>query len=339
MSLLQSALLPRFARFARRLTLATCLAVAPLAVGATPQTLSGSQDPAFIEAFNTWLADDEAAALPALSDLAQSGNAAAQILLGLIDKSPSLQGPYLAHLTRAQRLEILREPGGISGISWLTRVADTPLISAWMALWDVSVTPAVVENFTALGELRAARAAMITLAAREHPAMRAIDPNGTDKELLYLLWPPANADRRRLIEELVPPAHPQRLLMGQSIDAREVDVWLSTSPAAAPIAALCQVVCPEAGATCRVTAYRALNSHNALLTLGTPSEALVSQDDFLASARGRGTVMRRILLAADMRGRRALLASVREHSECLAEALTAENQRYLPRLPAVPEQN
>ena len=313
--------------------LVALLTLAPVSASATE--MLGADDPAFTQALQDWLADDEEAALTAFSGLAQNGNLAARFLLGVIDRTPALQGAYLAHLPRDQRLRVMRAPGGISGRNWLTLAADLPLVAAYVDLWDIEAGPDIVARFNELGETRAAREALIVLAAREHPALSRVEPDQADTDVLYLLWQGADPERRAQIENLIPVAHPQRLLIGERIDARELDIWLATDGAAAPIAALCNAACPDAGETCRGAAYRALNSHNALLTLGTPSEALVSQADFLASPRGRGTVMRRILLATAMRGRLAMLEYVRGHSDCLADALQAEHQRFLPRIPSV----
>lgn len=336
---LLSALIPRFARLARRSVFAICVAMAPVPVLATPPQLPGSDDPGFREALGVWLANDEETALLDFSRLARSGNVAAQILLGLIDRSPALQGAYLAHLDRRDRVSLLRNDGGISGRNWLTQITGVPLVDAWMSVRDVSMGLETVRDFEALGEPRAARAALITMASREHPSLRDMDLDTIETDLLYLLWQSATVERRAQITNRTPANHPQWVLMGQRVDHRAVDLWLASSDAAAPLTALCQSVCPESGDTCRGAAYRALNSHNALLTLGTPAEALVSQSEFLASPRGQSTIMRRILLSTDIRGRRAMFARMQETSACLATALIAENQHYVPRLPgtAAPE--
>lgn len=328
---MQGARPPRFARQARRLTLAICLAILPAVAFATPPRLPGHQDTAFVQGLAAWLNNDEGAALPIFATLAQDGNVAAQVLLGLIDKTPALQGPFLAQLPRADRLDLIRASGGLSGQSWLIRARDQALVAAWLELWTVGATPQVLEAFRSLSEPRAAREALITLAARDAPGLAALDLASVDPELLYTLWRNASPERRTTVSSLIPPEDPQRALMGERIDARVLDRWLASSPAAAPLAALCAAVCPESGDTCRGAAYRALNSHDALLTLGTPSEALVDQDTFLRSPRGHSTVLQRILLSTDMRGRRAMLAYLHNHSTCLAEALTAEHQQYYPR--------
>ena len=306
------------------------LAMAGTPVGASP--LPGAEEPAFAAALQDWLADDEAAALPALAELAQSGNRAAQLLLALIDKTPSLQGPFLALRSRGERIALLRAPGGLSGQSWLRHADDLPLAAAWNTLWTVSADPGVIDRFASLGEPRAAREALVVLAARETPALQSLNPDEGDPDLLYLLWGTADADRRAGIAARVPPGDPQRLLMGDTLSAQVLDTWLASATAAAPLDLLCRAVCPaeDDRPPCRNAAYRALNSHNALLTLGTPAETLVPQTVFLDSPRGRSATMRRILLSRPMRGRRALLSWVQGQSTCLGTALSTENRRYHP---------
>jgi len=306
--------------------------LAPIPTPPEPPPLAHAEDPAFRAALAAWLADDEETGLWGFADLALTGNTAARVLLGLIDTSPSLQGPYLTQLDRATRLAILRAPGGLSGRNWLGVETGVPLAAAWQTLLQVDATPAVIDQFTALGEARAAREATIILAARAHLDLTSREAAAFDPELLFVLWQSADAARRAALEALIPPGHPQLSMIGVRIDARAVDMWLAESPAAAPLQHLCAVACPTEQATCRGAAYQALNSHTALLTMGSPAETLVSQADFLTSARGRASVLRRILLAGNMRGRLLMLDRLSQHSTCLTEALSAEHERHLPRL-------
>lgn len=295
--------------------------------------LSGQDDPAFGAALALWLADDEAAALPALAALAQSDNRAAQILLGLIDREPALQGPFLAHLPRAQRLEMLRAPGGLSGRNWLAFATAEPLAQAWVALADVRSGPEIIDAFRTLDEPRALREAAITLAARAHPSLDLLIQGWGDPELLYLAWSTATSEGRLRIEAAqagAPLAH-ALMMPQQGGDGAALVHWMTVSPAAAPLSTLCAALCPAADRdACLLGAYGALDSHDAVLTLGSPAEALVPQAGFLASARGRASVLRRILLSVDMSRRRVLIARVTEGSSCLGEALRDENTRYRP---------
>ena len=301
----------------------------------TPPVIPGADAPAFTEALALWLADDEEAGLNALATLAAEGNRAAQILLGLIDKSSALQGPWLAALPRAGRIAVMRAPGGISGRSWLAAAANQPLAENWLALLSVEAGLPVVHRFHELGEVRAAREALVALAAREHPDLRSAAPEGLDPELTYLLWRTADAGRRAHLESLVPAGHPQRRMMGDAPGDGALEDWLNTDSAALALTSLCDARCPESRATCQTGAYGAIASHSAMLLLGSPAEALISQQDFLQSPRGQATVLRRILQSTDARGRAAMIGQMREHDECLANVLADERVRYHYRRPGV----
>lgn len=328
-----------FTALATVLSLAPALAEAvPTPEGLTsaiPDVIPGADTPAFTEALSLWLADHEQPGLQAMSALAAEGNRAAQILLGLIEKTPALQGPWLASLPRAERIAVMRAPGGISGRSWLAFAADQPLAANWLALLSVDAGLPVVLRFSEMGEARAAREALVVLAAREHPDLRDAPPEVLDPELTYLLWRTADDARRAMLMAHAPPDHPQRLMMGEARDPVAFSRWLQTAPAAQVVATLCDARCPASRATCRTGAYQALGSHNAVLVLGSPAEALISQQDFLRSPRGQATVLRRMLQATDARGRGAMISHMRAHNECLAEVLADERRRYHYRRPGV----
>ena len=71
-----------------------------LALSVRADPLPGRSDARFRAALATWLADDDAAALPALAGLAAEGNRAAQVLVALIDRTPTAQGPWLTRRPR-----------------------------------------------------------------------------------------------------------------------------------------------------------------------------------------------------------------------------------------------
>jgi len=311
------------------------LLAASLSASASTPVVPGADAPAFSSALALWLADDEGPALQALSELARDDNRAAQILLGLIDKSPSLQGPWLAHTPRDVRIGLMRAPGGLSGRSWLAAAAAEPVAAAWLGLLSVDAGLPTVMRFIELGENRAAREAQVVLAAREHADLRQVAPHMMDPELLYLLWRTSDDARRATLLDLVPAGHPQRTMMGEEHDDVALLRWLESAPAALPLAALCDARCPESRANCLMAAYGALASHNAVLVLGSPVEALVSQADFLNSPRGQATVLRRILQSTDARGRGAMIARMRGHDECLADVLYEERARYYYRRPGL----
>lgn len=310
--------------------IAAPVAAAPVELPANlPATIPGAATPEFRAAITLWLDDAEAEGLAALRDLAHRGNAAARLWLALVDKTPSLQGPALARIARADRIMLLRQPGGMSGRSWLHSLADLPLGQTWLDLLDTGAGPEVVAAFADLGEARAAREAFLTLAAREHPALGDLPPQDAPLELRYLLWRGADTARQAQISATVPADHPQRGFMDHAgPDPQALADWLASAPVASPLAALCARVCPDSQSACLLSAYQALGSHGALMTLGSPVESIIAQDIFVASARGQSAIVRRILLSVDARGRRIMLARTAQEQQCLAGALDAENQRY-----------
>jgi len=309
------------------------LFLSPALPAGAQASIPGAEAAELASAVETWLESEEQIALPQVAALARSGNQAAQLLLAIIDKTPALQGPWLAHLSRAERIALLRQPGGLSGRSWLSALADHPLGAAWQTLMRPSAGIDVMGIFTDLGEHRGAREALVVLASREHPRLRDIDPDTIDPELLYLLWRNADDARRADLLDRVPDESPQRLLMGVIPNENRFADWLQESDAGAPLDAVCSTFCAATRGQCLDAAYTALASHNALLTLGSPIEALVTQEAFLASPRGRASVLRRILQTHDARGRRALITQMRVHDACLAGVLEEEATRYRYRRP------
>jgi hypothetical protein len=308
---------------------AVLLACAHLALAQPAPVVTGSEVPAFRQAVDLWLTDDdESAALAALAALAAGGNPAAQILLGLIDKSPTLQGPWLSRLGRADRVALMRAPGGLSGRSWLSAAADEPLAAAWLALLRTDAGPEVGARLAGLGELRAAREALLILAAREHPALATHWHDWMDLELAFAVWHRARPAVRAQLAAQVDPGHPQRALMGLPGTARGWDDWLADSPAAVPLRSLCAAECPDSQPACRRAALAALGSPAAVLTLGSPAASLISEARFQAAPRGRAAILRRMQLTADARGRPALIARTAAADACLGARLAADAERY-----------
>jgi len=315
--------------------LAWSATMAPAA--AEPLPVPGAEAAAFAEAVGQWLADDEAAALPALAALARDRNRAAQILLGLIDKAPELQGPWLAARPRAERIALMRAPGGLSGRSWMRDAAGAgvDLAGLWVELWDTAARPDIVLRLARAGEARAAREAGIVLAKRERTGFAALaeDP-AFPPELGVFAWAEwaadagAGGDRVARALAALHPGDPHRSLWGPPPAGGALEAWLLEAPAALPVAALCRAECPGSVASCARAAYGALGNPLSLDTLGSPSETLIPADDFAASPRGRAAVIRRIELIGPARVRAQILAQAAAADGCLAARLEAGWARY-----------
>jgi hypothetical protein len=152
-----------------RASLLPLLLLFTLAAPLRSEPLPGAEAPAFIAARAQWLEGEDMAALTALSALAQGGNAAAQLMLGVIDQTMALHPDALAELPRAERIALLRAPGGLSGRNWLVeRRGDLPLAAALDAAGNGSGQVddagrwAALQALLAAGEARAALAILAT---------------------------------------------------------------------------------------------------------------------------------------------------------------------------------
>lgn len=307
---------------------------------AVAATIPGQGDGSYEAALAAWLADDEETALPALAGLASEGNAAAQLLLALIDKTPALQGPWLAQQPRNARLEMMRAPGGLSGLSWAHAAAETaPLARLWLRRWQVDAMPELVLEFAHAGEHRAARETLLALAARERRgfAVLADDP-GFPPELRTLIWREwedagENAERIAAERAAAHPGDPQLRMAGHDPDTASLADWLMQAPAAAPLASLCEAACPQSTQDCAQALYEVLGGHPAVLAFGTPSETLIDSARFNSSPRGQAALLRRVLLNADARGRYNQLARATAKDACLGALLANEVQRFRPAAP------
>lgn len=287
--------------------------------------VAGQGDPGFVSAYDLWLAGDEAQALPALSRLAQDGNTAARLLLGVIDTTAGLQGKWLMAAPRSDRIGLLRGPGGISGVNWL-RQTDQPVASAWLQLWDGDAATDVILTFARLGEARAAREAGLVLAARQKHGFGAVadDPAYPDSLLALAIrdWRQNDPDRAKAAEAALAMGDPQREVLDfiANVTAESLTVWIAAAPEGDPLVALCQSLCPEEPAPiCLASAFGAVGGYYGLMRLGAPVEALTSSPDFNRSPMGIATTLRQI--AAEAQARR-LSVPPATGSACLDTALT-----------------
>ncbi|MCL4187468.1 MAG: hypothetical protein KJZ85_07650 [Rhodobacteraceae bacterium] len=317
--------------------LAAGLVVAAAGGAARAEAVAGAATPDFRAAVALWLADDEAAALPALAVLAAGGNAAAQMLLGLIDKAPEQQGPWLGARSREARIGLLRAPGGLSGRSWM-RVAAAQgvgLAELWVELWDVAAAPDIVLRFARAGEPRAAREAGVVLAKRER---RGFGEMAGDPAFPAALRPFAWAEwagegggaSERIAADLAAlhPGDPHRGLWAAPPPPAALEDWLLSAGEALPVAAFCRAECPGSAGSCARAAYGALGNPLSLDTLGSPSETLIPAADYASSPRGRAALVRRIHLIGPGRVRMRLLAAAAETDGCFAARLEAGWARY-----------
>jgi hypothetical protein len=323
------------------MVIAVLLLLALAASPAPAAELRGQDDPRFQAALELWLADDDATALPEFAALAAGGNRAAQVLLARIDATPTLSGPWLAALRRAERISLMRAPGGFSGTSWMRAAAeDTPLAQLWLVQATPEATIETALGFAAMGEAQAARDTLDGLTRRQARgfAAHADDPNFPPDQR-YLVWREWDADpatRARADAETAAhhPGDPQLVRYDfRDIPAADFADWLATAPLAAPLRAACSALCPASGAACLRAGFalvsgpvEMISGHAGLSRLGPPSETLVATEVWNASPRGRATLLHDV--SARFRNPPAFLARVAAEDACFGDALAAETARF-----------
>jgi hypothetical protein len=307
--------------------------------------LHGQDDPRFESALALWLDDDEATALPELAALAAGGNRAAQVLLAQIDLMPWLQGPWVAGLPRADRIALLRAPGGQSGRSWMRVAAeDTPLAQLWLVSATPDATAETVLAFAAMGEHRAARITLVALSRREYRGFAAMaDEANYPPDMRSLIWQEWAADpagRARAEAEIAAlhPGDPQPTHFDfRPIDPDAFDDWLANASLAAPLRAPCAALCPDSVRSCTRAAFQLLSSYSGsdvvtsghgglLVTLGSPLETLIAPDIWNASPRGLASILRQP--ETRFPDAEAVLARVAATDACFAAAAVKEAARF-----------
>ncbi|MCX8954030.1 hypothetical protein OU790_11345, partial [Ruegeria sp. NA] len=83
------------------------LCLSPIVAFSEVPSLQGQDAPEFIEAVQAWLDGEDLAALRSLSDQAQNGNAAAQILLANIASRSSFHAHVTSEMGRKDRIALL----------------------------------------------------------------------------------------------------------------------------------------------------------------------------------------------------------------------------------------
>ena len=303
-----------------------------LSVGTTAAgEIPGQDDPAYLAALDLWLDDDEAGALNRLAELARSGNIAARMLVGLVDKDLALQGPWLALRTKPERIALLRTSGGLSGTSWLREAGDVKPAQLWLKVLDGEADIKTVLSLADLGEARAVRAGLISLESRQWNGFAEFaDDQRFPDATRYLIWREWQKDGRNdaVAAALATrqPGDPQRALLGDGVPVGELESYLMQTHLAAPLTVLCHKECPASPGACMRAGLKAIGGYRRLASLGTPMAALISEQRFAASQRGRNTVLRTALSLAFLTELR--IRQLARTDACFARLLADEGQRF-----------
>ena len=180
----------------------------------------------------------------------------------------------------------MRQPGGLSGRSWMeAAAADTPLAAAWLALWrsrdrdEIQIARA----FAAMGEERAVIAALFAKSIGDGRGLAAVaDEAFYPPTLRFLVWREWASDpheAHRIAEEVaaLPPGDPQiATVTGRQANAAERAAWLAEAPSASALRAFCDATCPGRRPACLEAAYAFHGSPPELGAFGSPWERLVA---------------------------------------------------------------
>jgi len=322
---------PPIPRSALVLFLCVLLWVAPPAVYA--QTIPGDDRTEFGHAVTAWLSgEDDLAALAALSELSQGGNTAAQMLLARIGIDPVLHQHVTDPLDRSERIALLRQPGGLSGRSWMQAAAETSAIAQAFVESAQSRTRAQsIEPLLEAGEDAVVMRALQGLLAEGAPGLdRAVAVADMlpaeakvllDESLGYFLPPDSYLLNDRPIRDRQPPEHAliwNPVMPWEWEENPETRQLVLDSVALIeshrPLYQFCETVCPTETPEC-AAAGAALLAGQQLFPFHSPVESVLPTETYWQSARITQDVRRRLfneLLTPE---------HIRPMSACLAETL------------------
>ena len=209
-----------------------------------------------------WLAGEDLPALQIIADAAADGDADARLFLGTVEHMGELHGAGVAALDRGGRIALFRAPSGLSGTSWLDDLSGE-LPALIRDLDNVRTAPETVAGLDAMGETRLAREALRAQAKREYYDLVAAS--------LMLVPDLADAVAGRT------PGTPDVPDLGD----------LAANPDAELLRAQCGGDC---SATCLTEIAVAIGGHQGLMRLGSPIVALIPEDIWNTSTRGRMSV-------------------------------------------------
>jgi len=279
----------------------------------------GSDSAEFQSTLALWLNGADEAALRRFGQLARNDNRAAQIFLAQIEARDWLHRSVTKDLTRKGRIELLRNPKGLSGQSWLqAAMADTPIA---MRLWAAkqpyrSIEPALGlinadELGDAIGQIDRAFDQGVPLDALKLASSGKLAPYtlGYSRPLIELWnrhgWP-GYADLKNPewksviadISELPLPSAGDRLIWGyapfnigyehllkRKVDPKQVGEALFRVKVLAPITAIVRRRCGVGGRQAMAALHVYFRSGKLLTPLFSPSGSLLSQNTYRTSER------------------------------------------------------
>jgi len=273
----------------------------------------------FSDALNAWLDGDDLVALQGFKGAAEGGNTAAQILLARIAEEPHMHRHVTGDMSRKDRIELLRQPGGLSGTSWLDVAQEQSALAEGLVLRKVAFTSEetndgnrvapeamrAVELLLAYGEIELATEVAFKLydGGFLREILSLLDKfDGQLNRIAILLKMSAliemNAEKAEEIAvEFVGlfeaadmielrRIHPQVLKDNSTVRdtvvllAEQVEAWT-------PLRELCEISCPNTYNDCLVAGVTSIGVARRY-PFSSPVESLVLTEDYWHSARIRG---------------------------------------------------
>ncbi len=280
--------------------------------------IPGHDSPAFQAALQDWLDGNDMAALTQLGELARQDNRAAQIFLARVAEEAYLHTHVTRSLPRAERIALFRQPGGLSGKSWLKATqVDVPLAVALLQSKNIREREGPAIALLTYGET--------TLGLR---TTNALTQNGFAEEASKILLSVEGLPKEALVladglRRMVPGGTPSMLLPGHHAvirsditngitaenrlswvqffpsdlceDGRKADIAVKHTinvPSLKPLAQFCRRHCSETadrctalGASVLITSYHPFSS---------PLESILSNETYWNSPRIEADVARRL---------------------------------------------
>ncbi|MEM7195541.1 MAG: hypothetical protein AAF402_11360 [Pseudomonadota bacterium] len=334
-------------------TVALSLMTFSAAAAATP--LQGQSSEEFQITVNRWLDGNDSESLTKLSQIAQDGNIAAQLLLARIERTQRAPSKFLLSLSPQDRKQVFRSPQirGAFNLTWL-QVLESSGLELAICLQRANGTGVDLKTIEKLRELNEAQATdhlIRTSALYGNPTQK--------KRLLEDLalpelrpfvrsqMPPerAYADGVFALEyasafsdsPVLPAAYSQR---DGAVDAARfmalgipfgkvtqgnyffeiVTAWINRDVSLEPIRNACALLCPLEMDSCGVTLVGLTGGYYEIIRNDSPLESVIPQSVYLASPRARDQVLRRALLTrAEYGGELASTENIRQFSPCLAD--------------------
>lgn len=257
-----------------------------------------------------------------LSDLANGGNVAAQVMLGSLVAGRRVPAS-VGDLPRAERIALTRALGGLSGTSWLTVAADSDPVAAAQEVarvpWQQSNPEdqvAVLQTLLTAGEAGAALQLLTFFALQggwgpgggwtnvlEHAGHPALQGHGVPLLVIVLdmatsievgIGNPEAAARASVALAganqgdvgLAQAAMRQAMIDGSGSRLMPAGALalVARAPLAAPLVQGCARACPQTASRCALSLTFSVSGRPGVLTL-SPFERLVSSAEYQASPR------------------------------------------------------